>query len=482
MKILLRHFFRIIVAFTCFSASTAISTPLPSSHDMQLIDLINDARSAPLVMAQKYGLNAGTILARYPEMKEALVKGLPPLHFNQALYDTAMKHTQDMLEKKYYSKTSPDGQDVADRIESSRYMEPSITGENLGMLGFINFIEPDVAIEQIFKKMFLEELETGESNNWNILNPEMEDIGVSINSGRWTVNSVVYNIYMTTCDFSASWITKTELQLLAGINQARTSPVEVALASGIDTDVMAKDLENHADSIQHGIPPVAPNDLLYLTAEEHATDMLERRYFSSISPEGKTLEYRMMLNGYASENSDEVLGSQISDGTETEIQIAKSLLVKRLREEFVSDLPDTSRILNPEFQEVGVRLLTEPFLNKDQTEQYQYQLMVLDFASSAKVKKPLLMVYGYVDNNENGLFDIGEGTDGLRFEIEDTDGNSLSVATGKSGYTEFELDPGEYRIKFSERDDADTNADSYEIEIEDRNVAVWLRKAGNGLQ
>ena len=58
--------------------------------------------------------------------------------------------------------------------------DPNITGETLGILAFYNFIGSETAVNILFKNMFLDELNPERAEPRNILNPEIQDMGIGI--------------------------------------------------------------------------------------------------------------------------------------------------------------------------------------------------------------------------------------------------------------------------------------------------------------
>ena len=57
-----------------------------------------------------------------------------PLTFNRQLYEVALAHSQDMIDREYFAHESPDALDPFDRIRSGGYNYSS-AGENLAFRG-----------------------------------------------------------------------------------------------------------------------------------------------------------------------------------------------------------------------------------------------------------------------------------------------------------------------------------------------------------
>jgi hypothetical protein len=188
---------------TCDFGAGALSEPLDFSViELELLNLINQARENPLGVASSLGMDADQILQDFPELEDILINGLSPLSFNKNLYAAAGAHTHDMLENNYYSHTSLDGPTCEDRIVEKGY-DPVVTGESLGMLAFSNFIEPAEAVELIFETMFRDELDPARTERRNILAGDLEETGIAIGTGTLNLSDSPCNVYVATCDFGA---------------------------------------------------------------------------------------------------------------------------------------------------------------------------------------------------------------------------------------------------------------------------------------
>ncbi len=453
----------LIGAMVCILAAPGVGSTLPPTCDLQLVAMINQARTAPLETAAAYGLDSETVLSRLPEMEDILLSGLPPVHYNQALSTAARAHTLDMVERNYYAKTSPEGQTLEDRIALAGYA-PSAAGENLGMIGFINYLARETAVEQIFRNMFLDELDPESTEPRMILNPDMEDIGVAVSAGQWTMGRAVYNVYLAACDFAASRVSETELDLFRLINLARTWPLAAAPAMGIAPEAV---------SSVPGMAPVALDGRLVAAAGGHADDILARNYISTVTPEGMTPGDRMRENGYAPGVFDEFLASRITAGEETPDTVALSIIASKLQAEMTAPAGTAGQLLNPAFQDMGLRSVSLALAGETEDDAGGYHLLVADITAPAAPEAPRLLVFGYADVNGNGVADAGEGLEGISFCLSDAKGNVLTTETGKGGNFGMALEPGLYRLTVPNAT-GEGISESVDIEIIDRNVALWL--------
>jgi uncharacterized protein YkwD len=343
-----------VVFFLVFSVSPSPAQEVPSQHEEDLLQLINEARENPLAVATSLGMDADQILKDLPELEDILINGLPPLSFNENLYAAAGAHTRDMLENNYYSKTSLDGRTYDDRIAESGYV-PAVTGESLGMLAFFNFIQPAEAVTLIFENMFKDELDPARTERRNILDPDLKEAGIGFGSGAFKIDGSIYNIYLTTCDFAAGVFSVIELELLALINQARENPLDMAISFGMDPDQILEDLPELIEILTDGIPPLSFNGNLYAAAGAHVQDMLKNGYYSYTSLDGRSAEDRIAENGYFSPILGETIRLLATVDFVEPAEGAAMLFEQMFRRELSVNCADRN-ILNPEFKDVGVRI------------------------------------------------------------------------------------------------------------------------------
>lgn len=269
---------------------------LPSPQDEALLALINEARQNPLAAAAAIGMDPEKVLSDLPELEKILREGLPPLTFNVAIFAAARAHTQDMLAAGYYSHVSPDGRGYEARIRDAGYPAGE-TGESLGMLYFANFINPGAAVQLLFEYLYRDELDPARTESRNILNPLLQETGVSIDAGVLSLGGASWNVYIATCDFG-SVISGPEARLLQLINQARENPLKAAAELGMNPEQVLADFPEWHDLLTQGLPPYAFNLNLAEAARAHARDLLANGYYSHNSLDGRTYEDRIRAAGY----------------------------------------------------------------------------------------------------------------------------------------------------------------------------------------
>jgi uncharacterized protein YkwD len=151
--------------------------------ELELFNLINQARFMPLEVAASFGLDPEQILKDFPELRDILIYGLPPLTFNRNLYAAASAHSQDMLENGYYSHFSLDGRTFEDRIRETGY-DPLTTGESLGLFRLCGDATPEKGVDLLFERIFTDELKPDSAADRNILDDRgLKEVGISFITG-----------------------------------------------------------------------------------------------------------------------------------------------------------------------------------------------------------------------------------------------------------------------------------------------------------
>jgi uncharacterized protein YkwD len=99
---------------------------------------------------------------------------------------------------------------------------------------------------------------------------------------------------------------------------------------------------------EHGLSTLRSSARLNLAADRHSADMVARRYFAHVSPDGNSVADRVRATGYLSGTSDWALGEDIGWGTgsaSTPASIFRS---------FMNSPPHSKIILSRAFHEIGV--------------------------------------------------------------------------------------------------------------------------------
>jgi len=430
-----------------------VADPLNSmdANETALFTLINAARQNPLETAVSLGLDREQVLNDLPDLKDMLEKGLPPLVFNDRLYQAAGDHTREMLANSYYSYESLDGRTVDQRLQDAGYA-PVKSSESLGLIVFKNFINADRAVYQLFEKMFKDELSPAWTGPRNILNPELSEIGIGIAGGLYQSDALKGNVYLSTCDFGKS-IEIYELQLVQLINQFRAQPANVAASLGLDVEAITGVFPELKPVFLNGLPPVQFNVPLYLSAGEKINDMLENDYFGYASPGGITLGQRIWAAGYRAEWAAETLARTAT----CDIAMSPGLTVSRIFKQMCFNSLRTSgyrdaNLLSEKAVDAGFRMVAAESAAMGNICGDHVHVTVGDFGAGLIKAEPVVNGMVFVDENGNDLYDIGEEVSGVPVTIraQGVNGASRTVVTNPAGGYGVSVAPGLYRVSIGE--------------------------------
>lgn len=475
----------IIIPFLCLSATGHTEEITVAPYEQALIELINEAREDPLSMATSLEIDTEKILQDFPGLRTVLEDGLPPLRFNENIYEAARLHTTDMMDNGYYAHDSLDGRTYNDRIIESGY-EPVVTGESLAMLGFANFIDTDEAVNLIFEKMFIDEL-SGQRER-NILNPEFRDIGVSIMAGPFTLDGFNLNVYLATSDFASAeeYLIESELMLL--INQARDNPLAMAASLGMDTEKILQNLPELQEILQEGgLPPMTFNRRLYAAGAayiQEISDIFEEdqgkepppgspwhppQWSEYVSYDDPSYDERIQEQGYTPLTTGETAVSLKYESSTEPAQIARVLFEAMFRDELNPNREEERNIVNPLFNELGINYGRVIFVQEEEVTD-TYHILVCDFGARDNEHNTSLVGGVYTDLDEDGLYTPGEGISGISVSIEGN-ATAFDIATNSVGGFNARVEPGEYTISaLLTNDEVKTQT----VELGEGNRAIWF--------
>ena len=148
----------------------------------QLVQLINQARSFPLDVAEALGFERDEVLAKFPESAAYLYTGMPPLAVDQLLMNSAAAHTADMVQRDYFSGTTPEGVAAEARIADAGYTA-LYAGEVIFQYTADADTSADEMVAAIFNMLFAAEIDpaaTGDRNFRLMLERSLEDVGAAM--------------------------------------------------------------------------------------------------------------------------------------------------------------------------------------------------------------------------------------------------------------------------------------------------------------
>ncbi|MDZ7833058.1 MAG: CAP domain-containing protein [Desulfobacterales bacterium] len=333
--------------------------------EKQLVELINQARRNPVMMAEMIDIDIKAEPAFSQERRAILNHGVRSLSVNRKLQNAAFSHVSDMLMRNYYAQTSRDGQRPEDRIRAEGYL-PIASGESIGMVSFNNFMSEEQAVWEIFKNMLRDELSSRPAEPWHILGSQFSEIGVAVQSGSMNFEGTPVNVYIAACDFGASQEGSyaAERKLLQLINTVRANPDFMLWALGIDHDTAFKALGVNGWVLGEGLPPLSANEKLFDFAERRVDVDRKNR------PEGTNLlfltDVRQVLEekyDYDAITAAELLVSGSPDKAGKSLDAWEGAFMAFLRM-LQSGLNASGKgfeaIFNPDFTEIGIAYREPP--------------------------------------------------------------------------------------------------------------------------
>ncbi len=467
------RFFQILalVLLVLWAAMVWAGPCVLNKAELSILGLINQARRDPAAMALRVGLAPDQILATRPELAHIFANGLHPLAFSPKLQAAARGHATDMAAQGYYGYESPEGLAPFDRVKATGYLAVAVK-ESLGMLSFLNYMGLEEASWGLFSNMYTQEL-TGDSGELKILAPDVEDVGISVVSARFSLQGYPSNVYISTCDFGKSKVSQIARELMALIDQARANPLGVAEDLGMDPEELIEQFPELAEVFHSGLPPLAWDERLFDAAYMHGQDMLERGYFSHITPEGLGWEERIEQAGYPASSSGEAMALLVFTDEREAREVAKSLFERIFRREF----SETRNILNPEFKEAGVAFVrTVPGQLDDESSDFApffNYLLVVNLAAPIEPGPSAIVGNVYEDKDHDGLYDLGEGLAAAVVAIGETGADPVCELTDGAGGVEMALGAGDFVLSVA-CPDGSPISEGFPLHLGDENHGFFI--------
>ena len=226
-----------------------------------------------------------------------------------------------------------------------------------------------------------------------------------------------------------------ESEVLARLNLARSDPWAEAERLGLDTAQLRAEVvpEEMAALWDRGLWPPAPNVLLNEVARLHCEDMLQRGFFSHVTPEGLTAEDRVISADYSAGVVKEELGalgfiSYLDPG-----EAVRMLMDALLRDSLVQPMAEEGpTLLNERVVDVGISLLGDE-LTIGQERIRVYLLCILLVRSDGPGEETWVQCGRLFDDiNYNGIYDPGEGLPEKEMSIRN--GEILAVTESHGRY------------------------------------------------
>ena len=171
-----------------------------------------------------------------------------------------------------------------------------------------------------------------------------------------------------------------ENTVLTMINAARQNPLAIAASLGMDTHKIISDFPEMSDIFKNGCPPLIFNSKLYQSASLHAQDMMDKKYYSAISLDKKSVQERILETGYIPIISGESLGMLSFGNFMDPDKAAKAVFHNMFADELDPARSEKRNILNPDIKDIGISFKADVF-DFDGSRENVY-LAVCDFGSS----------------------------------------------------------------------------------------------------
>jgi len=170
-----------------------------------------------------------------------------------------------------------------------------------------------------------------------------------------------------------------ENTVLTMINAARQNPLAIAASLGMDTHKIISDFPEMSDIFKNGLPPLMFNSKLYQSASLHAQDMMDKKYYSAISLDKKSVQERILDTGYIPIISGESLGMLSFGNFMDPDKAAKAVFHNMFADELDPARSEKRNILNPDIKDIGISFKADVF-DFDGSRENVY-LAVCDFGS-----------------------------------------------------------------------------------------------------
>ncbi|QTA84132.1 Integrine FG-GAP repeat- and CAP domain-containing protein [Desulfonema magnum] len=254
---------------------------------------------------------------------------------------------------------------------------------------------------------------------------------------------------------------------LEALNRARLDPHAEAERLGIELFEGVPEGEITEEPSQ----PLAFNARLYEAACLHSQDMIDRQYYAHNTPEGQTPSDRIEAAGYLYSTNGENIGYRASseplDETDAVLRKHDSLFI----DAGVEGRGHRVNILNNDFKEVGLCAAHGSY------GEYPYcHMFTCDFGASAENYDSFLTGVVYDDQNNDGVYTAGEGTENIEIVIAESGAVTRTASAGGYG---IPLSPGDYTVKAVLPDGREAIR---EISIANRNVKLDFLLGDFGLQ
>ncbi len=175
----------------------------PTAQEQLMLELINKGRANPTAEAANFQIDLNEGVSTNQTISTTAKQ---PLAFNLSLVDAARSHSQWMLQNNQFSHTGANGSQPQDRMKAAGYQFTGswASGENIAYDGTTGNLDVNSTIAQEYKDLFVDSGIQGRGHRLNLMNDNYREIGVGIQTGKFTSSGLALNVAMTTQDFAKS--------------------------------------------------------------------------------------------------------------------------------------------------------------------------------------------------------------------------------------------------------------------------------------
>lgn len=253
-----------------------------------------------------------------------------------------------------------------------------------------------------------------------------------------------------------------EALFLQWVNEARANPWAEAERLGLNVTELREQVgESVASQWDEGLPPLEWNEQLALAATCHVQDMLDRVYYSHVSPEGVGPEQRIRSASYDPIFYGESLGG-VAFTKVISAEKAAHIIYEGLLMDALCQGSEGTPLLDPLLRDIGLSLGGGQLLLEDSW--YNVYILTCDLG---RMQEPVSdgqgILWGHVfkDLNGNGRYDAGEGIPGVSLIVEGPIGVFGPENPVKGFATSLE---GSYKLQFGKG--------SYSISLERNGIVL----------
>jgi hypothetical protein len=225
-----------------------------------------------------------------------------------------------------------------------------------------------------------------------------------------------------------------EAEVLSRLNLARSSPWAEAERLGLDLELLRREIVpvEVAMDWDQGLWPLAPSERLNAVARAHCEDMLQRGFFSHITPEGLTPEDRVISAGHNATIVKEELAALAFNTFVDPLEAAQMFMDRLLIDSFnQSGNEEEPALLHKKVVEAGVAFSGGELIVGGE-KVHAYVLCILLVRPEGPGEETWVQCGRLFDDmNYNGICDSGEELAGMEMSVSNKEVLGVTEARGR---------------------------------------------------